>query len=344
MSRRRVAPDRQPAPAAGGVEPALGRHAVRVLEDPDLVEVALVRVRDPVRDGPSLAAEDELVERTAAAARAVERVHQRVPAEPWSARTWSRRKRSSANGAISSGGRPVAISSAIPSPPAGIALKPHVPQPVVTRKPSTRGRAHDRAVVDGDVAQPGPRPQDPHVTQERQQQRDLVGVAAQGIEGRLARVRRLRVELGADEHLAALGLRHVAHELRAGHDRSEALRVVVRDERVERMGPDRQPDAGHAPRAAVTRPPTADRTTPAAIGPAGGLDADDALAVDAGARHRRVLEDVDAALRRAGRVRPGHPIVAGRRARDVMRGAEDRVAAAAGQVDLRDERLDLRRA
>ena len=71
--------------------------------------------------------------------------HQRVPAEPWSASTWSRRKRSSANGAISAGGRPVAISSAMPSPPAGIALKPHVPQPVVTRKPSTPVGAHDRA-------------------------------------------------------------------------------------------------------------------------------------------------------------------------------------------------------
>ena len=39
-----VAADRQPAPAAGRVEPALGRHAVGVLEDPDLVEVALVGV------------------------------------------------------------------------------------------------------------------------------------------------------------------------------------------------------------------------------------------------------------------------------------------------------------
>ena len=48
--------------------------------------------------------------------------------------------------------------------------------------------------------------------------------------------------------------------------------------------------------------------------------------------------DVDAARRRAGRERPGDPIVAGGRRRDVMRRAEDRVAAAAGQVDLGDER------
>ena len=67
---RGVAPDRQPAPAAERVEPALGRRAVGVLEDPDLVEVALVGVGDPVRDGAALAAERELVDRTAAAARA----------------------------------------------------------------------------------------------------------------------------------------------------------------------------------------------------------------------------------------------------------------------------------
>ena len=47
------------------------------------------------------------------------------------------RKRSSPNGAMSAGGRPVAMNSAIPSPPAGIALKPHVPHPVVIGKPST---------------------------------------------------------------------------------------------------------------------------------------------------------------------------------------------------------------
>ena len=36
-----------------------------------------------------------------------------------------------------SGVRPVAISSAICSPPAGMPLKPHVPQPVVITNPST---------------------------------------------------------------------------------------------------------------------------------------------------------------------------------------------------------------
>ncbi len=38
---------------------------------------------------------------------------------------------------MSSGVSPVAISSAIASPPAGIALNPQVPHPVVIKKPST---------------------------------------------------------------------------------------------------------------------------------------------------------------------------------------------------------------
>src|SRR4051794_33702546 len=119
------------------MEPALDRHAVRVVEDPDLVEVALGGVRDRRRARPAFAAERELVQWPAAAARALELVHRRVPADAWSARTWSRLNRPSENGAIRSGVRPVAIRSASASPPAGIALNPHVPQPVVIRIPST---------------------------------------------------------------------------------------------------------------------------------------------------------------------------------------------------------------
>ena len=47
-----------------------------------------------------------------------------------------------------------------------------------------------------------------------------------------------------------------------------------------------------------------------------------------------MLEEVDAALGRAAGVRPGDPVVAGRRALDVVRAAEDRVAAPPGQVEL----------
>src|SRR4029079_14986449 len=122
---RGVATDRQPAPAAKRMEPALGRDPVGVLEDPDLVEVALVWVGDRIRDSAPFAAEGEFVDGTAPAARAFEPEHQRVPAEPWSARTWSRRKRPSPNGAMSAGGRPVAMYSAIPSPAAGGRFTPH---------------------------------------------------------------------------------------------------------------------------------------------------------------------------------------------------------------------------
>ena len=81
---------------------------------------------------------DELVERAATAAGTVELVHQRVPAEPWSARTMVARKRSSANGAIRSGVRPVAISSAIPSPPGRDRLE--APRPPAGRDRGSRRR------------------------------------------------------------------------------------------------------------------------------------------------------------------------------------------------------------
>src|SRR5207244_10982390 len=72
---RGVAVDGQPATATGRVEPALGRHAVRVLEVPDLVDVAGVVAFDPVRHGPPLAAKCELVDRPATAARTGEPEH-----------------------------------------------------------------------------------------------------------------------------------------------------------------------------------------------------------------------------------------------------------------------------
>ena len=82
------------------------------------------------------------------------------------------------------------------------------------------------------------------VAQERGRSRDLVRVAPQRVERRDPRVRRLAVELGPDEHLAALGLANVAGELGRGDDLVEALLEVVRDEGMERMRPDRQADAG----------------------------------------------------------------------------------------------------
>src|SRR4029079_12787432 len=133
----RVASDGHPPAAAVPVEPALGRRADRVLEHPDLIEVTGLPIGDGGACIPPLATDREPLERPAPAAWAVQPQHQRVPAEPWSAIAWSRSNRSSEKAWIRSGVPPVAISSAIASPPAGIALKPHVPQPVVMTKPST---------------------------------------------------------------------------------------------------------------------------------------------------------------------------------------------------------------
>ncbi len=108
------------------------------------------------------------------------------------------------------------------------------------------------------------------------------------------------------------------------------------------MRPDRQADAGVRGHA---RDPATDRREDDARGDRAvpRLDADDAVAVAQEAGHRRVLEDVDAALRRARGECPGDAVVPGGRSLDVVRGAEDRVATAAGQVDLRDELLELGR-
>ena len=64
-----------------------------------------------------------------------------------------------------------------PSPPAGMALKPHVPQPVVTRKPSTPVCAHDRAESRPRCRRCRPTCAGCAGREERQQARDLVGVA-----------------------------------------------------------------------------------------------------------------------------------------------------------------------
>ena len=122
------------------------------------------------------------------------------------------------------------------------------------------------------------------------------------------------------------------------------VRVVVGHEGVEGVRPDRQPDAGHR----------RDLGDPTAGGGQDGAGGDRAARssrrrrrarrLETKAGDRCVLEQVDPALRRDARVRPGDPVVAGRRALDVVRAAQHRVAAATGQVELRDELLELLRA
>src|SRR5207253_10935345 len=98
-----------------------------------------------------------------------------------------------------------------------------------------------------------------------------------------------------------------AGELGRGDDLVEALLEVVRDERMERMGPDRQPDAGH--RGDLGRPARrGGQDDPGPDRPGGRLDADDALAVTEEPGHRAVLDDMDAASRGAGGIGPRGPV------------------------------------
>ena len=76
-----------------------------------------------------------------------------------------------------------------------------------------------------------------------------------------------------------------------------------------------------------------------------GLDARHPAAVTVAheAGDGRVLVDLHTSLRGARGERPGDPVVPRGRALEVMRGTQDRVAAAAGQVDLGDQLLELGR-
>src|SRR3990172_11915203 len=131
----RVPHQSEPAVAAVLVEPTFRRGPFGVGDHPGAVEVGGVGVDERGRDGGNLTAEAELLDRTDTADRAGD--VQWVPEEPRSAMGRSSAKRLSPKGAIRGGVRPVAINSAMASPAAGMALKPQVPQPVVTRNPST---------------------------------------------------------------------------------------------------------------------------------------------------------------------------------------------------------------
>ena len=177
VSRRTVSQRRQP----DGVEPALGRGAIRVVEDPDLVEVAGVGVLDGRGRRPALAAERRTRRavggRSAGSRASASARPRRVRRRPGRGRARTGRGRT---GRSRAGARPVAISSAMPSPPAGIALKPHVPQPVVMRKPSTPV-APMIGLKSAEMSQmPAHGRRIRICAQERQQPRDLVRVRAGG--------------------------------------------------------------------------------------------------------------------------------------------------------------------
>ena len=114
----------------------------------------------------------------------------------------------------------------------------------------------------------------------------------------------------------------------------------VGDERLQRVGADRQPHAG----------PVGDGGDVAADGGdhrAGtdvalrGLHAGDAVAVLSSPVTGVCWKTCTPGAQRTLRVRPHHAIVTSGRALVVVAGAVDRVAPAAGQVDLRAQALDL---
>ena len=295
--------------APGLVEPALGLDAIGVGEHPYTIQIA-VEVLGELRWWlGQFAAEAELLDGPRTAVGTDDRQHQRVPVEPWSAIAWSAANRDSANGAMRSGVLArcdqlrhllAACRDPLESPgsPAG-----GDDESVDSREP------HDRREVGGDVATPGPLPEDLEVADEREQERHLQRAGLQELERRLARVARLAFELVADQHLPARCLRHVAEQVRRRHDRAEPLCVAVGDERLQRMGTDRQPQAGVS---GDGRHVTANGAHDHARGDvaARSFHANDSLAIAQQPGYRRALQHVHAALHRALRIRPHDTVVA----------------------------------
>ena len=149
------------------------------------------------------------------------------------------------------------------------------------------------------------------------------------------------VDAGAHHELALVGLRDVDVHGVGHHDAVEDRLVERAHERLQRVGLHRQAEPDHLGEDAgvsggherhLVRPDRAAR----------GLDARDRPPVAAEeARHLRVLDDVDAALARAGRERPGDAVVAGGAAPTLERAAHHRVAHVRRDVDDRAELLHL---
>ena len=131
------------------------------------------------------------------------------------------------------------------SPTIGAALKPYVPQPVETWKPSTSVSPEDRAVVGGEVAEARPLRAAPS--------RSSCGKSSSTCRAEYSRngnvlgaaVGRVRLDLGADQELAAVGLRDVHVHLRRHDDHVE--------ERLDRLGHERLQDV-RRDRQAARRP------------------------------------------------------------------------------------------
>ena len=158
------------------------------------------------------------------------------------------------------------------------------------------------------------------------------------VEGAALGVVVVAVGAAADDHLALVGLAHVAvhgvgHD-DAVHDRLDGLG----DQRLERDGFDRQAEARHVREVARVAGDHDAELVAVDLAP-GGVDACDAVAVAADAGDLALLDDVDAHVGAGAGVSPGHGVVAGGAGAGLPEAAEDRVARAV-EVDDRHDFLD----
>ena len=155
-------------------------------------------------------------------------------------------KRSSANGAIRSGVRPSRRARRASSPTIGAALKPYVPQPRRDVEALELGYAEDRAVVGREVAETRPRAEHVEPLELREELERVPAEYSRNGNVPIRLVGRVRLDLGADQELAAVGLRDVDVHLRRDDDRVEERLHRLGDERLQDVRRDREPDARQA--------------------------------------------------------------------------------------------------
>ena len=202
------------------------------------------------------------------------------------------------------------------------------------------GEAHDRAVVRAHVAEARPVTQDPRRVQLREELQHVARRVLDEGERALVRVGRVGLDLGADQELAAVGLRDVDVHLRRDDDLVEERLHRLGDERLEDARRQRQRHAGHL----------RDRARPArrrAQHDSGGdvalgrLDAVAAAVAHVEAGHLDALVDLDPTAAHLLRVAPHDRVVADDAAGRVVERALDRPGDVVADVDLRAELLDL---
>ena len=219
-------------------------------------------------------------------------------------------------------------------------LEPVGPPPAVDEEAVDLGDAHDRAVVRAHVAEARPVAEDPGRVQLREQLEHVARRVLDEREGALVRVRRVRLDLGADQELAAVGLRDVDVHLRRDDDLVEERLHGLGDERLQDRGRDRQPE----PRELRDRARPAGRRAQDDVAGDVALRRPDAVAaavanVEAG--DLDALVDVDAGAPDLLREAPDDGVVADDPARRVVESAEDRPGDVVADVDLGAEPLHL---